>query len=242
MKILKLPFEFPTKGQLWLSVIILVLVIFYLAKCHKTPTQPIPKSKEIHDTITVVKYDNRRLTDSFETVLRKHYKQDYQDSNYLIELLNQNSELSAINTNLQNQTYPDTCEKIVGLWKNQYNTYVTQTDKTLNQAKRSLVNLSSTIQTQKSYLSAKDSIIKRALSAADSCDTYLKRAEKYAKQVKPKHSINLNVQAISPFIGQIKPTFGAGIGYENRKGLEISLTYYTNQQISIGIRKPIFRF
>lgn len=242
MKIPKLPFEFPTKGQLWLAVGVLVLVLFFTCK-RKLPAQPEPKSKEIHDTLTVIKYDNKKLSDSFNLILAKHYKADDFNNGQFVNLANQNTELAAINENLQRSLdYPDTCREVVNKLTEANRKYVDQTNKTIEQAKRSLIGLSQTVQTQKSYLSEKDKIINRITVAADSCDVALKRAEKYNKQVKPKHSINLNVQTISPYIGQIKPVFGAGIGYQNRKGLEVSATYYTNQQISIRISKPIFRF
>ena len=88
----------------------------------------------------------------------------------------------------------------------------------------------------------KDKLYARLKSTLDTCITNNAALEKYAKSVKPKRAITLNVQTISPYAGKISPEFGAGIGYVNKKGLHISATYWTNQQISISISKPIIKF
>lgn len=235
--------DFPNKKQLWLIVVILALVIFYLAKCRKIP-QPVitTPTKVLIDTLRLAEKERKHLKDSFELVLLKHYNQDYQDSNDLIKLLNQNSELSAINYNLQQATYPDTCEKIVSQWKNQYNTYAAQTGKTIDQAKKSLINLSSTIQTQKNYLAQKDREYLKLKAIADTCLDNGLKMEKYIKETKPKRELLLSVSAITTYAGEFKPAAGIGLAYRNKRGTQFEVSYYTNQMVQIGIKKPLFRF
>lgn len=224
--------------------IALVVVIFYLVKCRKTPVQPEIKSEIVHDTIAVIKYDNKKISDSFETILKRREAANYQNESDFIKLLNENSELAAINSNLQKSLdFPDTCLGVVNKLNSIHGNYVSQTNKTLDQAKKSLVNLAGTIKDQKAYLSEKDNIIKRALSAADSCQQYLKQAENYNKKVKPKHEISLIVSGINDFSNKkINPSIGAGLGYRNKRGLEFYATYYTNGMGSIGIKKPLVKF
>lgn len=235
--------DFPNKKQLWLAVIILALVIFYLVKCRKTPQLIITTpTKTLIDTVRLIEKERQFLKDSFELVLRKHYERDYQDSSYLIQLLNQNSELSAINYNLQQATYPDTCEKIVSLWKNQYNTYVSQTNTTLDQVRKTTSGLSATVQTQKNYLAQKDMEYARLKRVTDTCLDNGLKMERYIKDIKPKRELLLSVSTIIDYVDGVKPAAGIGLAYRNKRGLQIEASYYTNQMVQIGIKKPLFRF
>ena len=236
--------DFPSKKQLVLICIILVLVIFYLYRCRPVPTpQTITTTKILKDTLRLIEQDRKKIEDSFNLVLQKHYKADEFNNGQFVNLVNQNTELAEINENLQRElTYPDTCRDVVNKLNSAHNNYVSQTKLTIDKAKQSLINLSQTVQTQKAYLTEKDKLYARLKSTLDTCITNNAALEKYAKQVKPKRSINLNIQTISPYAGKISPEFGAGVGYQNRKGLEISATYWTNQQISIRISKPLIRF
>lgn len=222
---------------------ILILVIFYLYKCTPTPVPQITTTtKVLKDTVRLIEQDRKHLTDSFNAVLKKQYAENYKNESDFIKLANQNAELSVINERLQQEIVPDTCKGIVKKYQDAYGNYEAQTNRTIEQAKKSLISLSGTVQTQKKFLDEKDKLYSRLKAVSDTCLSNSAAMEKYIKKAKPKHSINLNVQTISPYIGKIKPEFGAGIGYENRKGLEVSFTYYTNQQISIRISKPLFRF
>lgn len=240
---MKIP-ELINKNQLWLIVLILGAVIFYLSKCRPVPApKTITTTKVLKDTIRMIEEDRKHLTDSFTSLLKKHYREDDFNNGQFINLVNQNTELAEINENLQKElTYPDTCHEVVNKLTSAHGNYVSQTNKTIEQAKKSLIGLASTIKEQKNYLDAKDKLYARLKSVNDTCIANNAALEKYAKSVKPKRSINLNIQTISPYAGKISPEFGAGIGYQNRKGLEISATYWTNQQISISISKPLIRF
>ena len=236
--------DFPSKKQ-WIFIsIVLVMVIFYLYRCRPVPTpQTITTTKILKDTLRLIEQDRKKIEDSFNLVLQKHYKADEFNNGQFVNLVNQNEELAQINENLQKElTYPDTCRDVVNKLNSAYNNYIAQTKQTIEQSKKSLSNLRQTIETQKSYLTEKDKLYARLKSNLDTCIVNNAALEKYAKQVKPKRSINLNIQTISPYAGKISPEFGAGIGYQNRKGLEISATYWTNQQISIRISKPLIWF
>ena len=85
--------DFPNKKQLWLIVAILALVIFYLAKCRTVPTpQTITTTKILKDTLRLIEQDRKKIEDSFNLVLQKHYKADEfnngQFVNWLIKMKN----------------------------------------------------------------------------------------------------------------------------------------------------------
>lgn len=235
--------DFPNKKQLWLAVIILALVIFYLSKCRSTqPPVITTTTKILTDTVRLIEKERKQLKDSFELVLRRHYERDYQDSSYLIQLLNQNSELSAINYNLKKAAYPDTCENIVRLWRNQYNSYVTQTNTTLDQVRKTTSSLASTVSTQKAYISQKDREYEKLKNVTDTCLANGAKMEKYIKSIKPKREVLLSVSTIVDYSEGVKPAAGIGLAYRNKRGLQIEASYYTNQTIQVGIKKPLFRF
>ena len=241
--------DFPSKKQLWLIVfILLVIILIRDCGCRKDKpkedvTPPAPINKQLVDSSKIIDAFKKKMEDSFNLVLQKHYKADEFNNGQFVNLVNQNTELAEINENLQRElTYPDTCRDVVNKLNSAHNNYVSQTKLTIDKAKQSLINLSQTVQTQKAYLTEKDKLYARLKSNLDTCITNNAALEKYAKSVKPKRAITLNVQTISPYAGKISPEFGAGIGYMNRKGLEVSATYWTNQQISIRISKPLIRF
>lgn len=234
--------NFPSKPQLYLAIAILALVIFYLSKCRPTPEpQLTTTTRELRDTLNLIEKDRKYITDSFLFILEGKEQANYQNESDFIKLLNENSELSAINARLQNEVYPDTCKDVVKKYRDAFGNYEYQTNKTLEQGKKTIIGLSSTVETQKKFIAEKDVLYSRIKNVADTCLYNSALLEKYIKKINPKRSINLNVQAISPY-AMFKPIFGIGLGYENKKRLEVSVTYYTNQQISIGIRKPLFKF
>lgn len=241
--------DFPSKKQLWLIVFILLAILLIRGcgckkdKPKEDVTPPAPINKQLVDSSKIIDAFKKKMEDSFNLVLQKHYKADEFNNGQFVNLVNQNEELAAINEKMQMElSYPDTCRAVVNKLNSSYNTYVAQTKQTIEQSKKSLSNLRQTIETQKSYLTEKDKLYARLKSNLDTCIVNNAALEKYAKQVKPKRSINLNIQTISPYVGKISPEFGAGIGYVNKKGLHISATYWTNQQISISISKPIIKF
>ena len=139
--------DFPNKKQLWLIVAILALVIFYLAKCRTVPTpQTITTTKILKDTLRLIEQDRKKIEDSFNLVLQKHYKADEFNNGQFVNLVNQNEELAAINEKMQMElSYPDTCQEVVNKLNSSYNTYVAQTKQTIEQSKKSLFNLRQTI-------------------------------------------------------------------------------------------------
>jgi len=230
--------------KLLLYVVIVFLALFYFSKCNNTPAPVITTTtKELKDTFTVIKYDNKRLTDSFNLLLSKRDAEDYKNQSDFIKLANQNAELSVINERLQNEIFPDTCKGIVKKYQDAYGNYEAQTNRTIEQAKKSLISLSGTIQTQKKYLEEKDKIYSRLKAVTDTCLSNSASLEKYVKKIKPKRELSLVVSAENDFSNKnFKPAIGGGGAYRNKRGLQITITYYSNQTGSISLIKPLIRF
>lgn len=242
--------NFPSKQQ-WALISVVLFSILVMRECvcngnkqkGDVVQQPPPNiNKQLIDTSKILSEFKKKQDDSFNKILKPLYAQNERNNGEFVNLVNQNEELAQINSSLQKQLdYPDTCKKVVSILTTSHNQYVAQTKQTIEQGQRSIYGLNQTIQSQKSFLSEKDKLYSRLKSNIDTCIANNAALEKYAKQVKPKRAITVNVQALSPY-SIIKPVYGAGIGYVNKKGLEISATYWSNQQISISLRKPLIRF
>lgn len=214
------------------------LYILFTGKCSKVKKEPVYVT--VHDQQTVIQKDEKeikRIKDSFELVLNKHYKDDDKDYSDYLDLLNENDKLQG-DILLFSKTVPDTCKPFV----DKYNRYVTQTNKALSASKTSINGLQNTVSVQKKYLAAKDTALNTIRRERDTCLAQQAILEKYPKSIKPKREISISALAQSSYIQPYKLAAGIGIGYRNRKGIELNLAVYTNQTINIGIKKPLFRF
>lgn len=224
---------------------ILILVIFYLYKCTPTPVPQITTTtKVLKDTVRLIEQDRKHLTDSFNAVLKKQYADNYKNESDFIELANQNAELSVINERLQNElVVPDTCKGIVKKYQDAYGNYEAQTNKTIEQAKKSLISLSGTVQTQKKYIDAQTDLYNRLKKVSDTCLANSAAMERYIKKAKPKRELGLVVSGMNDFsTNNFKPAIGGGLSYSNKRRLQFVFTYYSNKTGSISIVKPLFRF
>jgi len=222
------------------AALIVCIYILLTGKCNCNRPIPTPTVKTVTEQKVVLARDEqeiKRLRDSFETVLNKHYKDDDKDYEDYIALLNDNDVLQKNIINLTT-VIPDTCKDIV----NQYKKYISQTGNTLSFSKKTINGLQNTVNVQKKYLSAKDSAYAKVRKALDTCFAQQSILEKHVSKVKPKREISISALAQSSYIQPYKLAAGIGIGYRNRRGLELNLSVYTNQTVGIGIKKPLFRF
>lgn len=233
------------KDTYYLTIIgLFILVLLYMQFCNKpVPEKPIVQpSKEKIVEFHLQDTERKHIYDSFEVVLKKDYAKDYKNEGYLINLLNENSRLVAANDNLQNTVYPDTCKPIVTLLSTRYNAYVSQTGKTLDQAKASLIDLAKTVNDQKKFLSVKDTELNKVIKLRDSCLTDYTKLEAYSKSIKPKRAIIVGVSALSRYDLIKKIDVGIIAGYSTKNKTTFTIGIYTNKQLTLTILKPIGRF
>lgn len=225
-------------------IALLILILLWMQFCNrKVIEKPIvqPAKEKIVER-NLQDSQRKHIYDSFEVVLKRDYKKDYQNESDLIKLLNENSELVSINDKLQKElSFPDTCKPVVDLLNTRYNNYVTQTNKTLLQSKQSISGLSQTIQNQKKYLDAKDIEMVKVIKLRDSCINDYTKLEAYAKKGSAKREFGLGIAGNSPYtVLKINP--GISIYYRTKNGTQINAALYTNKQVTIGISKPLIRF
>lgn len=231
------------REYIWIAAIVILAFVLF-KRCNNTPVPAITTpTKVIKDTVRLIEADRKHLTDSFTTVLKIKEAANYQNESDFIKLLNENSELAVINERLQKEIVPDTCKGIVKKYQDAYGNYEAQTNRTIEQAKKSLIGLSQTVQTQKKFLESKDELYNRLKRAADTCIANSEKYEKYIKKVSPKRELGLVVSGINDFsVKSFKPAAGVGLSWRNKRGLQFVGTYYTNQTGSISIIKTLAKF
>lgn len=229
------------KDTYYLTIIgLFILVLLYMQFYNKpVPGKPIiqPAKEKIVER-NLQDAQRRHIYDSFEVVIKKDYAKDYKNEGYLINLLNENSRLVAINEGLQNVTFPDTCKPIVTLLNTRYKEYVTQTGKTLNQAKVSISGLNKTIKDQKNFLTAKDKELNKVVKLRDSCISDYTKLEKSSNN----RGIIIGVSALSRYDLIKKIDVGINIGYSTKNRTTFTVGVYTNKQVTITLSKPLWRF
>lgn len=227
------------KILLFIAVVVLAILLF--KQCNKPVVKPtIITGKQVHDTITVIDEQAQRLRDSFTVVLNRKYRDD--DANYqaYLKLLNENAVL--INQNeMLSAPVPDTCQKLQQGWIAKFNQVKVASDKKDIAANRTITGLQSTVSTQKKFISQKDIDYAKMKSIADTCSVALTAMEKYAKKIKPKHEISIGISGMTNYVN-LKPAIGLGLGYRTRKGLQFDANVYSNQTITVGIKKTIIKF
>ena len=243
--------NFPSKQQ-WALISVVLFSILLIRECvcngrnnKQEVIQPPPNiNKQLVDTSKILSEFKKKQDDSFNKILKPLYAQNEINNGQFVNLANQNDELANINENLQRQLdVPDTCKKYTDILNASHNQYVAQTNKTIDQAKKSLIGLASTIKEQKNYLDAKDQLYARLKSVNDTCIANNAALEKYAKQLKPKHELGLMFSALNDFSTKnLKPARGGGLTWRNKRGLQFSISYYSNQIGTISIIKQLARF
>lgn len=229
--------------KLFLYVAIIVLAILLFKACNKSSIIAPPvviKGKEVHDTISVIDNQYKRLRDSFMVVLNRKYKDDDENYQAYLKLLNENSVLLNEN-NMLSQPVPDTCKELQAGWVDKFNKVKVSSDKKDVAANKTISGLQSTVSIQKKFLATKDSSYSRLKSIADTCAIALTELEKYTRKIKPKREINVGLEVNSQWVN-LKPTIGIGLGYRDRRGTQVNAAIYSNKSITVGVKKTLFKF
>lgn len=232
----------PDYFKLALMLVVVILAILLIRSCNKDlPVKPVViTGKEVHDTLVKIDEQAKRIRDSFMVVLNRKYRDD--DANYqaYLKLLNENAVLLNQNEMLS-APVPDTCAKLQAGWISKFNQIKVASDRKDNAANTTIKGLQSTVQTQKKFLSSKDTTINKYRGIADTCSKALSELEKYAKKIKPKREISIGISGMTNYIN-LKPAIGLGIGYRTRKGLQFDANVYSNQTITVGVKKSLIKF
>lgn len=226
---------------LLLAGLVILLYILLADKCSNPVPKPIIiKGKDVVKEISLVEKQKKAIEDSFRLILNKAYKSN--DENYAayLKALNENSELYKQNKILS-MPVPDTCKPLMMAWIERERQLKKVSDNKDAIANRTITGLQGTVREQGRFLVTKDTMYNRLKKVADTCATALTKLEKYADKIKPKRELNVGIIAISPYT-LLKPAAGITLGYRGNNGTEINIGYYTNNMVSIGIKKTLIKF
>lgn len=225
-----------------MGIILLILLYILIAdKCSPNVLQPaVIKGKDVEKLINLTTAEKQALDDSFNLVLKTRDWQDEYNYQKYLTVLNENAELYKKNSVL-NLPVPDTCRPLMNLWMRREADLKNLSDKKDVAAKTTITGLQETVSIQSAFMTAKDSSFSKLLAISDTCAKSLVAMEKYAKKVKAKREINIGVVTISPYT-IFKPVAGVILGYRGKTGTEFNVGYYTNNQISIGLKRPLIKF
>lgn len=222
-------------------VIVATWLLWQTCKGKKVVEQPNvkPSIEIVKDTVALAAL-KKHLADSFNLLLSKLDRTNDKQYQEYLAALNTISELEADNTILKIPV-PDTCQSLNVAWIDKYNKYVKQSNAATRSANNTISGLNQTIGTQKKYLSQKDIDYNKLHSLLDTCTKGYAILEKSNKQLQPKREVAAGIRMLSAYAGIIKPEFGLELSYRNKKAMEISVGYYTNQTVSVGLKKRLFK-
>ena len=107
---------------------------------------------------------------------------------------------------------------------------------------KSISLLTKKVSTKDKIIFQKDNLYKKLKANFDTCLKNQSALEKYAKQVKPLRELTVAAKVITNYALPLKPNVCVEVGYRNKKGTEFSVGYYTNQQVSVGVKKTFLKF
>ncbi len=231
----------------WINVFMLVclgilLYILFADKCKRVVEKPqVIKGKDVVKLIDITDKRNKEITDSFNLILNKAYRDNDKNYTAYIKALNENAVLLNQRNLLENQTFPDTCTPIVNLWKGYANQLENNGVKKDAAAKLTITGLQGTVWEQQQFLKAKDSIYGKLHAICDTCAKALIQNEKYIAKIKPKNEIIVGVSAITRY-DEIKPSVGLILGFRGKTGTQVTAGYYLNKNVTVTISRPLIKF
>lgn len=223
----------------------LILWVIYSQYCN-APVVPIEKpdvksTKEQAEVVRIDSIASALFQDSVNKIVN-HWKQqaNHWESNWNREVL-QNAELQNTVSDILNESVPDTCEQ----YKQKA---IAEFNKLVLSSKKKDTACSKTITSYKNIFTQKDVLIKKGKDdwrkLKVNFDTALaqqKKLEKYIDKIKPKREFIAGISANTNY-NIFKPQIGLTVGYRNRKGIQLNVSVYTNQQVSLTLTKPFARF
>ena len=223
-------------------IALLVLVILYLGMCRSKPVPELPPVKPVTEQKAEVAHNEDSINAIIDTLV--------------IELQNKDEQLADANdalysgqkkiTQLQNESAALRAKLAAGELtdnindnSNKLNAQIKKNDSLCN---KNISLLQKKVITKDKIISQKDNLYKKLKSNFDTCLKNQSALEKYSKKIKPLRELTIAAKVITNYVFPLKPNAGVEVGYRNKKGTEYSVGYYTNQQVSVGVKKTLFKF
>ena len=237
-------FKWKIFGIGFLLLLVAVLMLWLMTCNKKNTTQPpnVIPSKEVRDTIYKIDKEQKRIADSLAEVIEGLQKDDVNNYNAYIKVLNENAALQNENY-LLSQPVPDTCLPLQAAWIKRNNDLIKASNKADSACKKTINGLNKSVLAANKLAQEKDKAYNKMKSIADTASVALQKLEKYAKKIKPRSEIFAGITAIGD---EIKPLTGYGVtlGLRNKKGtqFEIGALQFNNKILyQVGWKKTLFR-
>lgn len=223
-------------------IALLVLVILYLGMCRTKPVPELPPVKPVTEQQAEVIHDEDSINAIIDTLVSELQSKDEQLSDAKDELYagqNKTKQLLSENAALRAKLTAGELTDNINDNSNKLNAQIKKNDSLCNQ---NISLLQKKVFTKDKIISQKDNLYKKLKSNFDTCLKNQSALEKYSKQIKPLRELTIAAKVITNYVFPLKPNAGIEVGYRNKKGTEFSVGYYTNQQVSVGLKKTFLKF
>ena len=223
-------------------IALLVLVILYLGMCRTKPVPELPPVKPVTEQQAEVIHDEDSINAIIDTLVSELQSKDEQLSDAKDELYagqNKTKQLLSENAALRAKLTAGELTDNINDNSNKLNAQIKKNDSLCNQ---NISLLQKKVFTKDKIISQKDNLYKKLKSNFDTCLKNQSALERYSKQIKPLRELTIAAKVITNYVFPLKPNAGIEVGYRNKKGTEYSIGYYTNQQVSVGLKKTLFKF
>lgn len=223
----------------------LIIYLLYISFCNRnvTPIEkpsviPVPTQREVVRKDSIA---SQLFKDSVNKIVNYWQSQAKHWENNWNREVKENAELQKTVGDILNESVPDTCEQ----YKQKA---IAEFNKLVLSSKKKDTACSKTITSYKNIVTQKDVLIKKGKDdwrkLKVNFDTALaqqKKLEKYIDKIKPKRELIAGISMLTSY-SIFKPQVGVTIGYRTKPGVQLNLTVYTNQQVSLTLTKPFARF
>jgi len=223
-------------------IALLVLIILYLGMCRSKPVPELPPVKPVTEQQAEVIHDEDSINAIIDTLVSELQSKDEQLSDAKDELYagqNKTKQLLSENAALRAKLTAGELTDNINDNSNKLNDQIQKNDSLYN---KNISLLQKKVFTKDKIISQKDNLYKKLKSNFDTCLKNQSALERYSKQIKPLRELTIAAKVITNYVFPLKPNAGIEVGYRNKKGTEYSVGYYTNQQVSVGIKKTLFKF
>lgn len=223
-------------------IALLVLIILYLGMCRSKPVPELPPVKPVTEQQAEVIHDEDSINAIIDTLVSELQSKDEQLSDAKDELYagqNKTKQLLSENAALRAKLTAGELTDNINDNSNKLNAQIKKNDSLCNQ---NISLLQKKVFTKDKIISQKDNLYKKLKSNFDTCLKNQSALEKYSKQIKPLRELTIAAKVITNYVFPLKPNAGIEVGYRNKKGTEFSVGYYTNQQVSVGLKKTFLKF
>jgi chromosome condensin MukBEF ATPase and DNA-binding subunit MukB len=223
-------------------IALLVLVILYLGMCRTKPVPELPPVKPVTEQKAEVIHDEDSINAIIDTLIVELQNKDEQlaeVNDALYDGQKARRILQAENAALRAKLTAGELTDNINDNADKLNDQIKKNDSLCN---TTIILLNKKVSIKDKVISQKNNLYKKLKSNFDTCLKNQSSLERYSKQIKPLRELTIAAKVITNYVFPLKLNAGVEVGYRNKKGTEYIVGYYTNQQVSVGVKKTLFKF